>query len=1048
MKHSTLFKLLFVFIVPVIASFLFSADTFATDVYWGGSGSSNSGGGSGTNCNSLANWKSRSCYDCTTSGVANRRCPMWIETDRAGFQQAWDNRIGNYNYDAAKLCLEASSNTEGWVVYAGQVYNGTRILFNLNYNNSALGTWNIDYKTGFKPPRSGKTYDPGAYTYRYYGWAGARPREAIMNQVLSKYSPLAQEDLAFFCMASLRDPSTNVYGWSKIDGQEGGTITRFPGSVVTFTHGIYRETGDDTGSGNYYIESSGTLSGVRPTSGQTGINSGNIPYCCGTVGTNGSYTVTIPTTARAGDTLCQEIKFYTDKNKRGTGWLGANAGRVCVQVKDPPVIDNVCKELFPSVYNTTGYSWSSGRTVGRSVANNTSNGTDWRSATKDSYDTNTTVGTVLAKPEDTVRFRHTLCQGAQAVRSGANQDTIVAANSSCSISASPTVGTNSLFAVWGTSVNANPFNCSTTRGQATTRDFYDQSSTPGAVRRDQAGKVLTQNLTYSSRYASVSVGGSNPASTVDNGSFTTSAKIAVPYSYTLEPEIPTTVTVVYPEEPLEIPLRVTTETRDNPGTSDTPYSTRTKPSKFEVISFIVTPNSAKPRGYGDNDNTVSTAKTPGNQTETCGYYIDPVTLSYGTGCNIVAYGDRTFNDGGSLVGFTETIPSASINIGDMPVGTKYCVALSVWPYDSHNGAVSSTGDPATDPSLQDYPAEGGQWVHTPPKCFDIAKKPNVQIWGNSIFSRGAMTTSQSTKEVSSSLRTFGSWAEYAAISNRPIRGLGTGAAFGYEVNNNGPFANEVSLADGAFAPLWSALYGGLRDTTDPCAYSKATITNANCGNLGDANIPSTSIVESTISNIIRRYVTPGATLLSGTVSLNGLSGQYNVSDAAGITISASQIPKGKTISIYSVGPIRIVGDITYPEGPYDSASISDLSQVLLITDNNIYISDNVRYIDAWLVAGQTGNSAVLDRGVIDTCAGYAIPSLDASQCTNRLMINGPVIASRLITNRTAGAGSREDSILPGEIFNLRPDTYLWAAAQASQTQSATVTHIKTLPPRY
>jgi len=968
---------------------------------------------------------------------------MWIETDRAGFQQAWDNRIGNYSQDAANLCL-GPDNTEGWVVYAGQVYNGTRILFNLNYNNSALGTWNVDYKTGFKPPRSGRGYDPGAYTYRYYGWAGARPREDIMGQVMNKYG-LAQEDLAFFCMASLRDPSPNVYGWSRIEGTT-GTIERFAGSTVTYTHGLYKDGAQEAGSGSYYIRGSGNPG--RASSGRVYFGEGTVTQTWANTGVAiTSRSFTIPSTAQAGETYCEELVFQTNKNKRGTQDFGTNV--VCVRVKTQPPVDNVCKDLFPDVYSGTGYSWNNGRTIGRSVANNTSNGTDWKSAVKDDYDRNTQVGTVLAKPNDTVRFRHTLCQGAQAVRSGTNQDVIVAANSSCSISADPVVGTNRMFAVWGTSINANPFNCSTTRGQTTLRDFYDQSSAAGQVRRDQAGKVLTQALTYSSRYASVSVGGSNPASTVDNGSFTTSAKIAVPYSYTLKPEIPSTITVVYPEEPLDVPLTVTTETRDNPGTSNTPYSTRSKPSKYEVISFIVTPDSNKPSGYGNTDNTVNPNKTPGSRSETCGYYTSPVTFSYGTGCNVVAYGDRTFNDGGSLVGFTEDLPSASVNIGDMPVGTKYCVALSVWPYDSHNGVERSTGDPATDPSLQDYPADGGNWVHTPPKCFDIAKKPNVQIWGNSVFSRGAMTTSQSIKTISgTSLRTFGSWVEYAAISNKPIRGLATGAAFGYEANNNGPFANEVALEWNAFDPVWSALAGGLRDTTDPCAYSKATITNTNCSNLGGANISSTSIVESTISNIIRRYVTPGSTTLSGTITLNGLNGQYNVTDTAGITINTSQIPKGKTISIYSVGPIRIIGDITYPEGAYDASKISELSQVLLITDNNIYISDNVRNIDAWLVAGQTGNSAVLDRGIIDTCAGYAIPDLDASQCTNRLMINGPIVANRLITNRTSGAGTGNESILPGEIFNLRPDTYLWAAAQASQTQSATVTHIKTLPPRY
>lgn len=95
------------------------------------------------------------------------------------------------------------------------------------------------------------------------------------------------------------------------------------------------------------------------------------------------------------------------------------------------------------------------------------------------------------------------------------------------------------------------------------------------------------------------------------------------------------------------------------------------------------------------------------------------------------------------------------------------------------------------------------------------------------------------------------------------------------------------------------------------------------------------------------------------------------------------------------------------------------------------------------------------------------------------MFNGPVFAKTLTLNRTAGAypgenktgavSATEDiasanrrldaggttaieprygSLTPAEIFNLRPDVYLWSYNQANRLTQATVVYMRELAPRY
>lgn len=74
--------------------------------------------------------------------------------------------------------------------------------------------------------------------------------------------------------------------------------------------------------------------------------------------------------------------------------------------------------------------------------------------------------------------------------------------------------------------------------------------------------------------------------------------------------------------------------------------------------------------------------------------------------------------------------------------------------------------------------------------------------------------------------------------------------------------------------------------------------------------------------------------------------------------------------------------------------------------------------------------------------------LSASTCNRELRVNGPVIAESLWLRRTAGSGTGEASGDPAEVFNLRPDAYLWAKGQAQGRGIWQNTSAKELPPRY
>lgn len=318
-------------------------------------------------------------------------------------------------------------------------------------------------------------------------------------------------------------------------------------------------------------------------------------------------------------------------------------------------------------------------------------------------------------------------------------------------------------------------------------------------------------------------------------------------------------------------------------------------------------------------------------------------------------------------------------------GKHYCYVLSITPH--------SSDDPGKISSVQ--------------VCVTIGKKPKVQIWGGDLWAVGKIQTSQSLK----SNNTFGSWDEYGIFSASAVDGMASGSAFAGT---------------------------GLAGVSSSCAYSYLSFTNVptgltSCtgavGTIGNyAGLRTASDVASSFPG--------GTTLVAAPPTIPGNLGAGTYTIFGNLTLNASTLPTGKSIIIKSTGTVTINGNQTYYSGPYTNAI--QLPQLVIIADN-INIADNVTNVDAWLVA----------KTSINTCSLVATSApLTSNMCNQQLIVNGPVMTGKLYLRRTAGSGSGAASGDPAEIFNLRPDAYLWAAARAQSTGRVQKVYVTELPPRF
>lgn len=190
------------------------------------------------------------------------------------------------------------------------------------------------------------------------------------------------------------------------------------------------------------------------------------------------------------------------------------------------------------------------------------------------------------------------------------------------------------------------------------------------------------------------------------------------------------------------------------------------------------------------------------------------------------------------------------------------------------------------------------------------------------------------------------------------------------------------------------------------------------------------------------YFAPTATL-GGVVKMDDIA--TGVYQADNVTIDGGQIKRGRQVVIKATGTITIKGDIKQEGGMY--AAPGDLP-MLLMSARHVIIEPSVSQINAWLVAKQ-GSVNTCDTKVRDV--RQWLSDINVAACHKQLRINGPVMASHLLLRRTfAKSGDRpgDNPGEPAEIFNLRPDSYMWGMQYSRQSGVIKTMYLKELPPRF
>lgn len=390
-------------------------------------------------------------------------------------------------------------------------------------------------------------------------------------------------------------------------------------------------------------------------------------------------------------------------------------------------------------------------------------------------------------------------------------------------------------------------------------------------------------------------------------------------------------------------------------------------------------------------------KTGGvNASNPCAYFTG------NNGCSVLDSGTEATGFGSN----TSRNYSDNGGVGDAPVGTHVCFAMSV----RRNSDTSTS------------------WRHSELQCMTIGKKPKVQVYGGDLIvgrgydATGTKISANVTTSIANKDGTYyGSWGEYGIIPSGLVSGMASGSGFaGGAATNN--------------------LCGALSLLT----FTNAT--NATTPSCSNANIGAYSLSTSSQLNAIRTHfaVTGGAANQSGNVNVNNLASGTVYPGTGTINLSSSaDMPAGKWVVINAPNAnVNITSDLRYTNGALSQPR--DIPQLVIIA-RNISIADNVEQVDAWLLAGGTGAN-----GSVQTCtAGATLPSQLTSEVCNRpLTVNGPVIANHVYLYRTAGSGVGSASGDPAEVFNLRPDAYIWASNFSGNNAKARTVHQTELPPRF
>lgn len=420
-----------------------------------------------------------------------------------------------------------------------------------------------------------------------------------------------------------------------------------------------------------------------------------------------------------------------------------------------------------------------------------------------------------------------------------------------------------------------------------------------------------------------------------------------------------------------------------------------------------------------------------------------VCIDGNSNCTNTATESGNLNGGYNLNGIIER-KYININIPDKPAGTQICIKSFVNPSNSGGEKNwSDRGGSHVPASSADPDAQGTS------KCFKVVKRPSLQVWGGNVYTGGKIKTGISTKghladhekygvQTNYYKRIFGSWGELGVITNASVTGFHSGASVGYLENNNGALwpnyrftgadGTTKSYLGGGNAAIAGKKPGGSSET-DFCKRVPLTIANNPCGN-NTTGLIGTSIAmnqaASDKTNVLNK-------LLKSEDESNNVEYTYRVGNLPVGTTNVSETD-GKIKVFYATGNVEVKGDIVYA-GSY--SNFEQLPKVVLYANGDIVIDCNVNRIDALLIADDT----------VKTCNS---DNINARANSNQLLINGAIVAKKLDANRTYGAATGANSIIPAEIIDFDPTLYLWGNIKSetnNKSKKLDVTYTHELAPR-
>ena len=289
------------------------------------------------------------------------------------------------------------------------------------------------------------------------------------------------------------------------------------------------------------------------------------------------------------------------------------------------------------------------------------------------------------------------------------------------------------------------------------------------------------------------------------------------------------------------------------------------------------------------------------------------------------------------------------------------------------------------------------WAFSDHKCFTIAKKPSLQVWGGNIYSSGTINTSVTKKNQ----HIYGSWGELGIISSGKVTGMASGASYPSELNTNEIFC--------AVSPLSFA--------NDKCSREETGLL----GTLGPfAKLESD---KNTITNKLTKTVD---------ISRRNINDLPETIEDSGIILVENE-----------EGNIDIAKSIIY-KGTYTTL---DSMPKVVIYAKNVNIHCNVTRIDALIIATDTVNTC---SNPTDQSDPNDPNNINAANRSNPLQINGAVLTNKLIAGRTYGAAAGTNSGISAEIINFDPSLYLWGEKQTETDQNVynTSSYLRELAPRY